>query len=92
MLVKTGKGSISFVAGCCWVNSVVEPPPLRTDSNDNNSHPFPWTSTQRGQRTAIAADRDEPCDEAMISKQRQRYLVSLLSDQEQQSDSQYREQ
>jgi hypothetical protein len=42
--------------------------------------------------TAIAADRDEPCDEAMISKQRQRYLVSLLSDQEQQSDSRYREQ
>ncbi|MEY3769115.1 MAG: hypothetical protein RLZZ11_2185, partial [Cyanobacteriota bacterium] len=45
--------------------------------------------------TAIAAEeslRDERCDEAMISKQRQRYLVSLLSDQEQQSDSRYREQ
>jgi hypothetical protein len=41
---------------------------------------------------AEASPRDERCDEAMISKQRQRYLVSLLSDQEQQSDSQYREQ
>jgi hypothetical protein len=28
----------------------------------------------------------------MISRQRQRYLVSLLSDQDQQIDSQYREQ
>jgi len=41
---------------------------------------------------AEANRRDERCDEAMISKQRQRYLVSLLSDQEQQSDSRYREQ
>jgi hypothetical protein len=41
---------------------------------------------------AEAIHRDERCDEAMISKQRQRYLVSLLSDQEQQSDSRYREQ
>jgi hypothetical protein len=34
----------------------------------------------------------DPCDEAMISRQRQRYLASLLSDQQPQSDSQYREQ
>ena len=34
----------------------------------------------------------DPCDEAMISRQRQRYLASLLSDQQTQSDSQYREQ
>jgi hypothetical protein len=25
MLIKTGRGSISFVAGCCWVNSVAQP-------------------------------------------------------------------
>jgi len=35
---------------------------------------------------------DGRCDEALISRQRQRYLVSLLIDQEQQSDTQYREQ
>lgn len=23
MLIRTGLGSISFVAGCCWVNAVV---------------------------------------------------------------------
>ena len=44
--------------------------------------------------TVVEAEQndDSRCDEAMISKQRQRYLVSLLSDQEQQSDNQYREQ
>ena len=26
MLVRTGSGSISFVAGCCWVNAVSRPP------------------------------------------------------------------
>ena len=31
MLVKTGLGSISFVAGCCWVNSVVQPPPNKIE-------------------------------------------------------------
>ncbi len=29
MLIKTGRGSISFVAGCCWVNSVTQPPPAK---------------------------------------------------------------
>ena len=31
MLIRTGLGSISLVAGCCWVNSVARPvtrPPL----------------------------------------------------------------
>ena len=27
MLIRTGLGSISFVAGCCWVNSVVRSAP-----------------------------------------------------------------
>ncbi len=26
MLIRTGLGSISLVAGCCWVNSVTRPP------------------------------------------------------------------
>jgi hypothetical protein len=26
MLIRTGLGSISMVAGCCWVNSVARPP------------------------------------------------------------------
>lgn len=33
-----------------------------------------------------------PCDEALISRQRQRYLASLPSEENQQSDNQYREQ
>ncbi len=36
MLVNTGRGSISFVAGCCWVNSVIKPPPLRTESHEQH--------------------------------------------------------
>jgi len=27
MLIRTGSGSISLVAGCCWVHSVLQPPP-----------------------------------------------------------------
>ena len=42
--------------------------------------------------TRAESNGSDPCDEAMISRQRQRYLASLLSDQEPQSDSQYREQ
>lgn len=33
-----------------------------------------------------------PCNEALISRQRQRYLASLPSEGERQSDNQYREQ
>jgi hypothetical protein len=32
------------------------------------------------------------CDEALNSRQRQRYLVSLITEEEEQSDSRYREQ
>ena len=49
-----------------------------TSAGTHNSQPDP--------------DGSDPCDEAMISRQRQRYLASLLSDQQPQSDSQYREQ
>jgi len=37
MLVKTGHVSISFVAGCCWVNSVIKPPPLRHEQHEHSS-------------------------------------------------------
>lgn len=40
MLVKTGLGSISFVAGCCWVNSVIKPPPLRTETHEQRTGGF----------------------------------------------------
>ena len=40
----------------------------------------------------IGPQPEDRCDEALISRQRQRYLASLLSDQGEQSDSQYREQ
>jgi len=39
MLVSMGQGSISFVAGCCWVNSVIKPPPLRTETHEHNQQP-----------------------------------------------------
>lgn len=35
---------------------------------------------------------NNPCDEALISRQRQRYLASLPSEGEAQIDNQYREQ
>ena len=35
MLIRTGRGSISLVAGCCWVNSVRQP---RPGSRPDNSH------------------------------------------------------
>ncbi|MEY3749667.1 MAG: hypothetical protein RLZZ11_1834 [Cyanobacteriota bacterium] len=37
-------------------------------------------------------DWDDAVDQSMISRQRQRYLASLLSGQEAKSDNQYREQ
>jgi hypothetical protein len=37
--VNTGHGSISFVAGCCWVNSVIKPPPLRTETHEQQHQP-----------------------------------------------------
>ena len=39
-----------------------------------------------------ATTENNPCDEALISRQRQRYLASLPSEGEVQSDNQYREQ
>ena len=50
MLVKTGLGSISFVAGCCWVNSVVQPPPLKTDNDAKHTKPFIGSSSERHPR------------------------------------------
>ena len=54
-------------------------------TNEATLHPHrhPGSSTEPGQ---------SPCDEALISRQRQRYLVSLITDEEQRSDSRYREQ
>jgi len=38
MLIKTGRGSISFVAGCCWVNSVTQPPPPKHNIHGPRDH------------------------------------------------------
>lgn len=50
--------------------------------------------TQQRQQTAtsIADPSASHCDEALISRQRQRYLVSLVTEEGQQSDNRYREQ
>jgi hypothetical protein len=36
MLIRTGRGSISLVAGCCWVNSVRQPKPGGRPDNSND--------------------------------------------------------
>jgi hypothetical protein len=47
------------------------------------------TNRERGSSTTA---ENHPCDEALISRQRQRYLASLPSEGEVQTDNQYREQ
>jgi hypothetical protein len=49
------------------------------------------SAMSREQGASTEAERN-PCDEALLSRQRQRYLASLPSEGEQQSDNQYREQ
>ena len=53
MLIKTGRGSISLVAGCSWVNSVKKAPLFKADLHDKQqatptpqSAPirWPWAS------------------------------------------------
>jgi len=41
MLIKTGRGSISFVAGCSWVNSVKKAPLFKADLHDKQQTIFP---------------------------------------------------
>lgn len=41
MLIKTGRGSISFVAGCSWVNSVKKAPLFKADLHDKQQTTFP---------------------------------------------------
>ena len=48
MLIKTGRGSISFVAGCCWVNSVTQPPPAKRSSHGQRDQRKPDTSSAEG--------------------------------------------
>lgn len=52
MLVKTEQGSISFVAGCCWVNSVAQPSVANSSRDDKSSPPFQWLSFFRLNRSA----------------------------------------
>jgi len=49
------------------------------------------SETNRAPVSFTTADH-KPCDEALISRQRQRYLASLASEGEEQTDNQYREQ
>jgi len=54
MLIQTGRGSISFVAGCCWVNSVTQPPPAKRSSHG-----------QRDQRKPDASNADTNVEDAL---------------------------
>ncbi|MBW0166829.1 MAG: hypothetical protein KXJ50_09565 [Vulcanococcus sp.] len=49
-------------------------------------------SAMNREQAASTTAESNPCDEALLSRQRQRYLASLPSEGEQQSDNQYREQ
>jgi len=49
------------------------------------------SETNRAPASSTTADHNS-CDEALISRQRQRYLASLPSEGEAQTDNQYREQ
>jgi uncharacterized lipoprotein len=53
MLIQTGRGSISFVAGCSWVNSVKQSAPFQFETRDKQQptptpqapqHRWPWAS------------------------------------------------
>ena len=53
MLIQTGRGSISFVAGCSWVNSVKQSAPFQSNTRDKQpphqaphptQHRWPWAS------------------------------------------------
>lgn len=52
----------------------------------------PADSSKNPEQAASKAAESNPCDEALISRQRQRYLASLPREGEEQSDNQYREQ
>ncbi|NDC16004.1 MAG: hypothetical protein EBZ76_12790 [Synechococcaceae bacterium WB9_2_170] len=41
MLIQTGRGSISFVAGCSWVNSVKQATPFKSDLHAKQSPSTP---------------------------------------------------
>ena len=58
-------------------------------SMSNPSHIDPAKTPKPADCTTAES---HPCDEALISRQRQRYLASLPNEGEQQSDNQYREQ
>ena len=49
-------------------------------------------SETKPERASSKSADSHPCDEALISRQRQRYLASLPSEGEVQTDNQYREQ
>ena len=49
-------------------------------------------SAMNREQAASTTAESHPCNEALISRQRRRYLASLPSEGEPQSDNQYREQ
>jgi hypothetical protein len=49
-------------------------------------------SAMNREPAASTTAESHPCNEALISRQRQRYLASLPSEGEEQTDNQYREQ
>ena len=59
---------------------------------NNMSNP-PTTDSAKTPKSVVSTTAENrPCDEALISRQRQRYLASLPNETEEQSDNQYREQ
>ncbi|MEY3929409.1 MAG: hypothetical protein RLZZ516_1119 [Cyanobacteriota bacterium] len=56
MLVRTGRGSISLVAGCCWVNSVHQSPPGR--HHDTNDSPLSTVLINTNQVGLLSSEAD----------------------------------
>lgn len=57
MLIRTGRGSISLVAGCCWVNSVRQPRPGRHQESSRDPRvPIDGISRVAGDALTIAVD------------------------------------
>lgn len=42
MLIRTGTGSLSLVAGCCWVHSVAQKPAANREGKARERRINPW--------------------------------------------------
>lgn len=58
MLIQTGRGSISLVAGCCWVHSVQQPPPGRHRDRNNDPLPAAILTSRKESNDSLKSEAD----------------------------------